>query len=76
MNQFLNFDYHRNNKSFLILFCSIFLFHVHVYAQDNILQRRISVELKQIPLSDALLKIGEAADVTFHTAIPKSIVAS
>ena len=65
MNQFLNFDYRRNNKPFLILFCSILLFHAQAYAQDNLLQRRISVELQQISLSDALLKIGEAAGVTF-----------
>ena len=65
MNQFLNFECLRNKKPFLIILCILMLSQVCTYAQESILKRRITLDLKQIPLSDALLQIGDAADVHF-----------
>jgi iron complex outermembrane receptor protein len=65
MNQFLYFDYHRNKKRLLILLCVLLLCQLSTYAQESILKRRITIELNQITISDALLKIGDAADVDF-----------
>lgn len=65
MNQFLYFGHHRNKKPLLFLICLLVLFQIDTYAQENILKRRITIELKQIALSDALLAIGDVAAVDF-----------
>jgi|GEM_PF-18052 len=65
MNQFLHFAGLRNKKPLLILVTLLGLFQLTAYAQDNILKRRLTVSLKQVTLSDALLQIGDAAGVQF-----------
>ncbi|WP_442587794.1 TonB-dependent siderophore receptor [Pedobacter sp. AW31-3R] len=65
MNQFLHFDHLRNKKALLLLICALLLSHTGLYAQENILKRRITLEFKQVAIGDALLQIADAAGVHF-----------
>ena len=65
MNPFLNFDCLRNNRSLLFFICALMLSFADVHAQENVLKRPVTVDLKQVTLGDALLMIGDAADVSF-----------